>query len=251
VRKLTGYAAVVLGVVGIVMSLYHVYARLTPAAPDTLVLRIIALAFCLTLSFLLFPFRSTMPLDEESTRLESGADAPSTIPWIDLGLAALSIAGCAYMFIYYDYITQRFPTAHPLATMDLVVATVMVALVLEATRRTLGLALPLLALGFMAYGLLGPWLPGPFRHKGLTYEIMMDQTFFTSEGLFGIPLGVAASYVILFIIFGAFFEMIFSSFGNMIFPVLLILLGAYLVLTRSGLFKKNESTNDNSVPPVS
>jgi len=56
---------------------------------------------------------------------------------------------------------------------------------------------------------------------------------------------------ILFIIFGAFFEMIFSSFGNMIFPVLLILLGAYLVLTRSGLLKKNDSTNDNSVPPVS
>lgn len=57
---------------------------------------------------------------------------------------------------------------------------------------------------------------------------------------------------ILFIIFGTFFEMIFSSFGNMIFPVLLILLGAYLVLTRSGLVKKNDSTNDNTpVPPVS
>jgi TRAP transporter 4TM/12TM fusion protein len=206
VRKLTGYAAAVLGVVAIVMSLYHVYARLTPAAPDTLVLRIIVLAFCLTLSFLLFPFRSTTPLDEESTRIDAGAAAPTTIPWIDLGLAALSVAGCAYMFVYYGYITERFPTAHPLSTMDLVVATVMVVLVLEATRRTLGLALPLLALGFMTYGLLGPWLPGPFRHKGLTYEIMMDQTFFTSEGLFGIPLGVAASYVILFIIFGAFLE---------------------------------------------
>jgi TRAP transporter 4TM/12TM fusion protein len=206
VRKLTGYAAVVLGVVAIVMSLYHVYARLTPAAPDTLVLRIIVLAFCLTLSFLLFPFRSTMPLDEESTRIDAGAAAPTSIPWIDLGLAALSVAGCAYLFIYYGYVTERFPTAHPLSAMDLMVATVMVVLVLEATRRTLGLALPLLALGFLGYGLLGPWLPGPFRHKGLTYEIMMDQTFFTTEGLFGIPLGVAASYVILFIIFGAFLE---------------------------------------------
>ena len=205
-RKLTGYAAVVLGVVAIVMSLYHVYARLTPAAPDTLVLRIIALAFCLALAFLLFPFRSTTPLDEESTRLDAGAAAPSTIPWVDLILAGTSVAGCAYMFVYYDYITQRFPTAHPLSAMDLVVATVMVALVLEATRRTLGMALPVLALLFVAYALLGPWLLGPFRHKGLTYEILMDQTFFTSEGLFGIPLGVAASYVILFIIFGAFLE---------------------------------------------
>jgi TRAP transporter 4TM/12TM fusion protein len=229
VRKLTGYAGLVVGVVGVVMSLYHVYARLTPYAPDSLALRIIALAFCLTLSFLLFPRKSTTPLDEESTRLPSeGGFAPlpnlppgrvapaepaleprtdaALIPWSDLALAGLSIAGLSYLFVYYDYVTTRFPTAHPLTTIDIVVATVVVALVLEATRRTLGMALPILALCFIAYGLLGPWLPGPLRHKGLTYEILIDQTFFTSEGLFGIPLGVAASYVILFIIFGAFLE---------------------------------------------
>jgi TRAP transporter 4TM/12TM fusion protein len=206
VRKLTGYAAAVVGVVGVVMSLYHVYARLTPAAPDSLVLRMIALAFCLALAFLLFPFRSSTPLDEESTRLEATADVPTTIPWIDLGLAALSLACLAYFFVYYEYITTRFPTAHPLSPLDLTVGTVLIALVLEATRRTLGAALPILALLFMVYSLLGPWMPGPLRHKGLTYEILVDQTVFTSEGLFGIPLGVAASYVILFIVFGAFLE---------------------------------------------
>ena len=220
-RKLTGYAAVVVGVVGVVMSLYHVYARLTPAAPDGLVLRIIALAFCLVLAFVLFPFKSDTPLDEESTRLETTASAPTTIPWVDLGLAALSLACVAYMFIYYGYITERFPTAHPLFTMDLVMGTVLVVLVLEATRRTLGMALPLLSLGFILYALVGPWLPGPLRHKGLTYEILIDQTIFTSEGLFGIPLGVAASYVILFIIFGAFLEksgagQFFMNFANSI-----------------------------------
>jgi TRAP transporter 4TM/12TM fusion protein len=206
VRKLTGYAAVVVAVVGVVMSLYHVYARLTPAAPDSLILRMIALAFCLVLSFLLFPFRSSTPLDEESTRLDAAADAPTTIPWLDLGLAALSLACMAYFFVYYDYITTRFPTAHPLSPLDKVVGTVLIALVLEATRRTLGAALPILALLFLVYGVVGPWLPGPLRHKGLTYEILVDQTVFTTEGLFGIPLGVAASYVILFIIFGAFLE---------------------------------------------
>jgi TRAP transporter 4TM/12TM fusion protein len=222
VRKLTGYAAAVIGVVAVVMSVYHVYARLTPAAPDGLVLRIIALAFCLTLAFLLFPFKSDTPLDEESTHLDtSNQPAETTIPWLDLGLAALSLAGLSYLFIYYGYITERFPTAHPLATMDIVVGTVVVLLVLEATRRTLGMALPILCLGFIAYALVGPWLPGPMRHKGLTYEILIDQTFFTSEGLFGIPLGVAASYVILFIIFGAFLEksgagQFFMNFANSI-----------------------------------
>src|SRR5688572_9862957 len=190
---------------GVVMSLYHVYARLTPAAPDTLVLRYIALVFCLVLAFLLFPFRSSMPLDEESTRLEDTA-APTTIPWIDLGLAGLSIGCMSYFFIAYEYLTTRYPTAHPLSWLDIAVGTVLVVLVLEATRRTLGMALPILGLLFIAYALGGPWLPGHLRHKGLTYEIMLDQTIFTSEGLFGIPLGVAASYVILFIIFGAFLE---------------------------------------------
>jgi TRAP transporter 4TM/12TM fusion protein len=208
VRKLTGYAGLVVGVVGVVMSLYHVYARLTPAAPDGLVLRIIALAFCLVLAFLLFPMRNSAPLDEDGTRLGDAAPVEPTdrIPWLDLGLAGLSIAGLSYLFINYGYITERFPTAHPLTAMDITVATVVIVLVLEATRRTLGMALPVLALCFIAYGLAGPWLPGVLRHKGLTYEILVDQTFFTTEGLFGIPLGVAASYVILFIIFGAFLE---------------------------------------------
>jgi len=57
--------------------------------------------------------------------------------------------------------------------------------------------------------------------------------------------------VIMFIIFGTFFEMIFSSFSNIVFPVLLIALGAYLVVTRSGLFKKHEDVIDNTLPPVS
>jgi TRAP transporter 4TM/12TM fusion protein len=208
VRKLTGYAGLVVGVVGVVMSLYHVYARLTPAAPDGLVLRIIALAFCLVLAFLLFPMRNSAPLDEDGTRLGDAAPVEPTdrIPWLDLGLAGLSIAGLSYLFVNYGYITERFPTAHPLTAMDITVATVVIVLVLEATRRTLGMALPVLALCFIAYGLAGPWLPGVLRHKGLTYEILVDQTFFTTEGLFGIPLGVAASYVILFIIFGAFLE---------------------------------------------
>ena len=205
-RKLAGYAGLVVGVVGVVMSLYHVYARLTPAAPDALVLRFIALAFCLVLAFILFPFKSTTPLDEESTRLEQAPEAPSTIPWVDLGLAGLSVACMSYFFIRYDYITTRFPTAHPLERMDFVVGTLLLGLVIEATRRTLGMALPVLSVAFIVYALVGPWLPGPLRHKGLTYEIMLDQTIFTSEGLFGIPLGVAASYVILFIIFGAFLE---------------------------------------------
>lgn len=206
-RKLSGYPGIVVGVVGVVMALYHVYARLTWYAPDNLALLCITLAFSLVLSFLLYPRRK--------------GSTPDRIPWSDLGLAALSVSVLGYVFLNYSYIVNRFPTAHPLARADMVVAAVATLLVLEATRRTIGAALPIVAVCFIAYALLGPWLPGALLHKGLTFEILLDQTFFTTEGIFGIPLSVAGSYVILFIIFGAFLEksgagQFFMNFANAI-----------------------------------
>jgi TRAP transporter 4TM/12TM fusion protein len=207
VRKLVGYPGRVVGVVGVVMALYHVYARLTPWAPDSLALRIFTLAFSLVLSFFLFPRRK-------------GA-TPDRVPWTDLALAALSLGCLAYLFVFYNYVTSRFPTADPLSRSDMLVAAAATLLVLEATRRTIGAALPIVAVCFMAYGLLGPWMPGFLRHKGLTLELLLDQTYFTTEGIFGIPLGVAGSYVILFIVFGSFLEksgagQFFMNFANAI-----------------------------------
>jgi TRAP transporter 4TM/12TM fusion protein len=205
VRKLAGYAGLVVGVVGVAMSLYHVYARLTPAAPDSLALRIITLAFSLVLSFFLFPRRP-------------GA-TPDRIPWSDLALAALSLGCVGYLFVHYDYVTMRMPTAEALSRADLIVAALGTLLVLEATRRTIGPSLPIVAVCFIVYGLTGPWLPGVLHHRGLTLELLLDQTYFTTEGLFGTPLAVAGSYVILFVIFGAFLEksgagQFFMQFAN-------------------------------------
>ncbi|MBI5627904.1 MAG: TRAP transporter fused permease subunit, partial [Candidatus Rokubacteria bacterium] len=204
-RKLAGYSGLVVGVVAVVMSLYHVYARLTLAAPDSLALRIITLAFSLALSFFLFPRRA-------------GA-SPDRIPWSDLALAALSLGCVGYLFVHYDYVTSRMPTAEALSRADLVAAGLGTLLVLEATRRTIGPSLPIVAACFIVYGLTGPWLPGVLHHRGLTVEVLLDQTYFTTEGLFGTPLAVAGSYVILFVIFGAFLEksgagQFFMQFAN-------------------------------------
>ena len=195
-----------MGVVAVAMSVYHVYARLTWYPADQQALLYITLAFSLVLAFLLYPAR---------------ASSRETLPWTDLALAAVSLACLAYMFVYYEYIVNRFPTAHPLAPMDRVVGVIAIVLVLEATRRTIGASLPIVALCFIVYGLAGPWLPGALAHRGLTLDITIDQTYFTTEGIFGVPLGVAATYVILFIIFGAFLEksgagQFFMNFANAI-----------------------------------
>jgi TRAP transporter 4TM/12TM fusion protein len=207
VRKLAGYSGLVVAVVGVCMSLYHVYARLTPAPPDSLALRIITLAFSLVLAFLLFPARKGAPVDR--------------IPWTDLTWCALSLVCTGYLFVRYEYVNSRFPTADPLSGLDMAIAALAVILVLDATRRTIGAALPVVAASFVLYALAGPWLPGILHHRGLSLEILLDQTYFTSEGIFGIPLGVAGSYVILFIIFGAFLEksgagQFFMNFANAI-----------------------------------
>ncbi len=206
-RKLSGYAGLVVGVVAVAMSLYHVYARLTWYAPDQQALVFITLAFSLVLAFVLYPLRS--------------GRTPDRVPWADLMLAALSLVCVGYLFRYYDYIVNRFPTAHPLATADKIVGALAILLVLEATRRTIGPSLPIVAVCFILYAVAGPWMPGVLSHKGITLEIVIDQTYFTTEGIFGIALTVAGSYVILFIIFGAFLEQsgagqFFMNFANAI-----------------------------------
>jgi len=207
VRKLAGYAGLVVAIVAITMSVYHVYVRLTVYAPDQHALLFITLGFSLVLSFLLWPRR------KDAT--------PDRIPWSDLGLAALSLACVGYMFVNYDYIVNRFPTAHPLTAMDMLVGGVGILLVLEATRRTIGASLPIVAIVFLVYALAGQWLFGFLHHRGLTAEITIDQSWFTTEGVFGVPLQVAGTYVILFIIFGTFLErsgagQFFMNFANAI-----------------------------------
>ncbi|MCC7082164.1 MAG: TRAP transporter permease [Burkholderiales bacterium] len=206
-RKLSGYAGWVVGAIAVAMSAYHLYARLTPYAPDQYALLFITLGFSLVLSFLLWPARA------EHT--------PDRIPWTDLGLAALSLVCVGYMFARYDYVVNRFPTADPLSVADMTIGITATLLVLEAARRTIGASLSIVAIVFIAYALAGHWLPGWLNHRGLSLEIAIDQTFFTSEGIFGVPLAVAGTYVILFIIFGAFLEksgagQFFMNFANAI-----------------------------------
>lgn len=206
-RKLAGYAGLVVGLVAVTMSVYHVYARLTTYAPDQQALLYITLAFSLVLSFLLWP--------------RSKGAAPDRVPWADLALAGLSLACIGYMFWNYSYIVNRFPTADALTRMDMAVGITATLLVLEATRRTIGAALPIVAIVFLFYGFAGPWLYGWTYHRGLTLEITIDQVYYTTEGIFGVPMTVAATYVILFIIFGTFLEksgagQFFMNFANAI-----------------------------------
>ena len=171
----------VVSVVAIAMSLYHMYvAAFGP--PEALYFRGTHLLFALTLIYILHPFRET---GSAAWRL------------VDLAFLAAGIAFTAYLFSHYDYIVNRIIYIDDLTLWDKVFAVVCIVVVLDATRRVIGWALPLTAIAFLAYAAFFTEVKG---------QVLLEQMFLSSDGIFGSTLGVSASYVMLFVLFGAFME---------------------------------------------
>lgn len=123
-----------------------------------------------------------------------------TLGWI-LGLIGAAIA--AYQWIFYDDLIIRagYPTV-----LDLVVGTALIAVVLLAALRVMGPALPIIAGAFLAYCFFGQYLPAPLVHRGYDFAQVIDHMAFGTEGIYGIPVYVSATYIFLFILFGSFLE---------------------------------------------
>ena len=165
----------------VMMSLYHMYvAGFGP--PEAVIFRGTHLIFALGLVFLLYPSRAS-----------GGVAARS----YDMLLLAMGLAAIAHIFIDYENFTSRIIYIDELTKLDLFYSFVMVAVVLEGTRRVIGWALPLTAIIFVAYTIFFTQIKIP---------LLMEQLYFSTEGIFGSTLGVSASYVMLFVIFGAFME---------------------------------------------
>ncbi|MCQ4258085.1 TRAP transporter permease [Stutzerimonas stutzeri] len=151
--------------------------------------RSIHLAFALLLAFLAYPAFKKSPRDR--------------VPLVDIALGLVAASTAAYLFIVYEQLAQR---PGNLTTMDLVTACIGIPLLLEATRRALGPPLAIIALVFLAYSVAGPWMPGLLAHRGVSFTALANHQWITTEGVFGIALGVSTSFVFLFVLFGALLE---------------------------------------------
>ena len=170
---------VVLGI-AVAMSLYHMYvAGFGP--PEAIIFRGTHLLFALTLVFLLYPTRPGRPA------------------WrtLDFALLALGFGFVLHIFTNYDYFINRIIYIDDLTNWDRLYALVAVAIVLEGTRRVIGLALPLTSIAFLVYAV---------AFTNVKPDVLLEQLYLSSEGIFGSTLGVSASYVMLFVLFGAFME---------------------------------------------
>ena len=175
------WLALVVTAVAAAMSLFHMYvAGFGP--PEAVIFRGTHLLFALTLLYILYPL---MPGRSPAWRT------------LDAAMLALGFASVLHIFFNYEYFTNRIIYIDELTFWDKFFGVACVIVVLDATRRVIGWALPITALVFLAYALF---------FTQVTTPVLLEQLYFSTEGIWGATLGVSASYVMLFVLFGAFME---------------------------------------------
>lgn len=178
--------------------------------------RAIHLAFALSLLFL------TMPCMKKPVKWLSYLSTTSHIPIMDYILALVASFSALYLALDYEGISMRLGT--PLVR-DLIIGVTLVVLLLEAARRVIGPALSIIAIAFTAYAFLGPYMPDFMAFKGVSLTKYLSSITLSTEGIYGIPLGVSSSIVYLFVLLGALLDK--AGAGRFFTDLALSFLGRY------------------------
>src|SRR6476619_4808996 len=182
-NRLSGWVGVAVTAIAVAMTLFHLYAAydIVPTIP----LRYTHVAFVLVLSFLLFPV---------SDRFRN------RIQWFDVLPPLIGVATIIYALMQGDDFTDRAAVPEK---WDVILGAIFIVLVLEAARRTTGWIMPMVAVCFILYAYFGPDLPPPWTHRGYDISRLVGHLFITLEGIFGVPIDVSATLIIMFTIYGA------------------------------------------------
>jgi len=172
------------------MAIYNIYVLLFTAY-DVILHMVLNMAFVLPLIFIVYPARK-----KDVNR----------IPWYDYLLAIVSAIPPIVLYLHPSWIYERMWFATTLTTEQLILGIIFMVTVIEATRRTSGLVITLLVIFFLIYLYIGPYIPDPFRHRGMRFDRIIELNYLTSYGTFTTPLQVMSTYVIAFTILGAFFS---------------------------------------------
>ena len=193
-RPLTALAATLVGGLLLLLSLFHYYTAGFGLLQEV-THRGVHRAFVLGLIFLVFPHRHALLEKVAEHRITT----PGNVPWFDWLLAAAVAASVLYIPFIFEDLTFR--VGNPL-TIDVVMGSVLIIALLEATRRSMGWPLPIIALAFMFYALAGPIFPGLLKHAGASWSQLVNHQYLTSQGVYGVAVGVVATYVFHFVLFG-------------------------------------------------
>src|SRR5215216_4261580 len=192
-NRLAGYAYYLVTGIAIASTLFHLYVSVAGSWPFTGVpivatqeLRYTHVAFVLVLSFLLFPV---------------ALKYRNRIRWWDIAPAFAAVVIIVYALQGGEDFTDRATLPFKL---DVVLGVIFIVILLEATRRATGWIMPAVAILFIVYAMVGPHLPPPWTHRGYDVSRLVGHLFITLEGIFGVPVDVSSTLIILFTIYGAF-----------------------------------------------
>ncbi len=186
-RKLTGLRGIIISAVCILFSLIQLYStwRIIPATH----MRPLHVGIVTLLAYLLYPFR-------RKTRKD-------TLPWYDILLALASLGLCLYQVVFFQKI---YVIQNTLQGYEVILGAAAIVLILEATRRVVGLPIVIIACAFIAIGAFGRVMPGFLGNRGFGLKQLVEHLFYSTEGIFGTPIGASSTFIFLFILFGAFLE---------------------------------------------
>ena len=187
-RSMTGMWDYIIKGICIVFAIFQLYTA-TFGVLDAHLQRAVHLAFGFVLIFLLYPARASW--------------SRKSMHPLDILFAVVSATSALYIVVNYQELVLRAGMNNET---DFVVGLVGTFMVFEAARRVVGWPMITVAFFFMVYAFFGPYIPGILAHRGVGVQEMFDHLFFTTEGIFGTPMGVSSTFIYLFILFGAYLE---------------------------------------------
>lgn len=187
-RELTGFWNYVISAICILFAVFQLYTA-TFGILDAMLQRCIHLAFGFLLIFLLYPARKSW--------------SRRSMHPVDVIFAVVSAACALYIYVFYDELVLR---AGLNTQTDFIIGLIGTVMIFEAARRVVGWPMITVALCFLMYAFFGPYVPGIMAHRGVGVQEMFDHLFYTTEGIFGTPMGVSSTFIYLFILFGAYLE---------------------------------------------
>jgi len=196
-----------ISVIALAWSLFQLYIVVEPI--NSTITRSIHLSFGVLLAFLIYPMFKTSYFLRK-------------IRWFGYTFATLGVMAAGYIAFFYEELSSR-PGDY--TATDIFVALFGIVILLEVGRRVLGFALSIIAIIFLAYALLGPYMPELIIHKGASLNKLAGHMYLTTEGIFGVPLGVSAGFVFLFVLFGSLLDK--AGAGNYFINLAFAMLGKY------------------------
>ena len=169
-------------------SLFQLYVVINPI--NSVYIRATHLAFAVILAYSIYPILKIPSLRKKIT-------------WYDLVFAAVGVVVVLYQWYAYNDLAMR---SGAWTTTDIVMGVGVIFILLEGARRVMGLPLPVIAIVFLLYDYFGPYMPDLIAHKGASLNKLMGQMVLTTEGVFGVPLGVSSAFVFLFVLFGSLLD---------------------------------------------